>query len=94
MKTQLNNYYNFLSKKNIAIIKIEFKGSAGNVIKRGIEFITKYHVPFIFIEFRNDYLKIQGTQPKELLEIFIQNGYLISNVNFSSKSYLSKKLRF
>ena len=33
---QLNNYYNFLSKKNIALIKIDIEGSEGNVIKSGI----------------------------------------------------------
>ena len=89
--TKLSNYYNFLSKKNIALIKIDVEGYEGSVIKSGIEFISKYHVPFLFIEFTKDYLKMQGTEPKELLEIFKLNGYLISTTNFFSKSYLSIK---
>ena len=89
MKTQLNNYYNFLSKKNIALIKIDVEGYEGSVIKSGIEFISKYHVPFLFIEFKNDYLKMQGTDPKEFLKIFEKNGYLFSNRDFLSKSYLT-----
>ena len=32
---------------------------------------------------------MQGTDPKELLEIFINNGYSISTVDFFSKSYSS-----
>jgi hypothetical protein len=32
---------------------------------------------------------MQGTNPKSLLEIFINNGYSISTHNFFSKSYSS-----
>ena len=32
---------------------------------------------------------MQGTDPKVLLEIFINNGYLISTKDFWSKSYSS-----
>jgi len=87
--TKLSNYYNFLSKKNIALIKIDVEGSEGDVINSGIEFISKYHVPFILIEFRDDYLYMHGTKPKKLLEMFEQNGYLFSKDNFLSKLYLS-----
>lgn len=80
--TKFSNYYKFLSEKNIALIKIYVEGSEVNIIKSWIEFITKYQVPFLFIEFINDYSKMQGTEPKELLEIFEWNGYLISKDNF------------
>lgn len=71
------------------MIKIDVEGSEGKVINSGIELIIKYHVPFIFAEFRIDYLKMQGTDPKELLEIFVNNGYQISTVDFLSKKYSS-----
>ena len=87
--TKLSNYYNFLSKKNIALIKMDVEGSEGDVINSGIEFINKYHVPFILIEFNDDYLNMQGTKPKKLLELLEKNGYLFSNDNFLSKLYLS-----
>ena len=87
--TKLSNYYNYLSKKNLALFKIDVEGTEGKVIKSGIDFIIKYHIPFLFIEFRNDYLKMQGTDPKEILEIFQQNDYLFSTKDFFSKKYSS-----
>lgn len=80
--TKLSNYYDFLSEKNIALIKLDVEGSEGKVINSGIEFISKYHVPFLIVEFNNDYLKLQGTDPKKILEIFEQNGYLFSKGDF------------
>jgi hypothetical protein len=65
------------------------EGSEGKVIESGIEFISKYKVPFLFVEFRNDYLKLQGTDPKEFLEMFEKNGYLFSIDDFFCKKYLS-----
>ena len=87
--TKLSNYIPYLSQKNLAFIKLDVEGSEGKVINSGIELITKYHIPFLFVEFNNDYLKMQGTDPKALLEIFINNGYSISTVDFFSKSYSS-----
>ena len=87
--TKLSNYYSFLSKKNLALIKLDVEGSEGKVIESGIEFISKYKVPFLFVEFRNDYLKLQGTDPKEFLEMFEKNGYLFSIDDFFCKKYLS-----
>ena len=87
--TRLSNYIPYLSNKNLALIKIDVEGSEGKVIKSGIELITKYHIPFIYIEFTTDYLKMQGTEPRELLEIFKKNGYSISTVDFTSKKYIT-----
>ena len=87
--TKLSNYIPYLSKKNLALIKLDVEGSEGKVINSGIELITKYHVPFLFAEFNIDYLKMQGTDPKTLLEIFINNDYLISTYDFLSKRYSS-----
>ena len=87
--TKLSNYIPYLSKKNLAFIKLDVEGSEGKVINSGIELITKYHIPFLFVEFNIDYLKMQGTNPKSLLEIFINNGYSISLQSFFSKSYSS-----
>ena len=85
--TKLSNYIPYLSNKNLALIKIDVEGAEGKVVKSGIELITKYHIPFIYIEFTTDYLKMQGTNPRELLEIFENNGYSISTVDFISKNY-------
>ena len=87
--TKLSNYFSFLSKKNIAFIKLDVEGSEGKVIESGIEFISKYHVPFLFVEFRNDYLKMQGTDPRKFLEMFENNGYVFSTVSFFPQNYMS-----
>jgi FkbM family methyltransferase len=87
--TRLSNYIPYLSNKNLALIKIDVEGSEGKVVKSGIDLITKYHIPFIYIEFTTDYLKMQGTNPRELLEIFTKNGYSISTVDFISKKYIT-----
>ena len=87
--TKLCYFVPYLSKKNLAFIKIDVEGAEGKVINSGIELITKYHIPFLLVEFNIDYLKMQGTDPKIFLEIFINNGYLISTKDFLSKSYSS-----
>ena len=87
--TRLSNYIPYLSNKNLALIKIDVEGSEGKVVKSGNDLITKYHIPFIYIEFTTDYLKMQGTEPRELLEIFKNNGYSISTVDFTSKKYIT-----
>ena len=87
--TKLSNYIPYLSKKNLALIKLDVEGSEGKVINSGIELITKYHVPFLLVELNVNLLKMQGTDIKTFLEIFINNGYLISTQDFLSKRYSS-----
>ena len=78
-----------MSKKNLGLIKIDIEGAEGKAIISGIELITKYHVPFLFIEFAPYYMKLQGTDPKFFLELFLNNGYKISKYDFLSKKYSS-----
>ena len=87
--TKLSNYVSFLSNKNLVLIKIDVEGAEGKAIESGIELISKYHVPFIFLEFTPTSLKLHGTDPKAFLKIFEQNGYKIATNNFISKDYLS-----
>ena len=85
--TKLSNYITFLSDKNLALIKIDVEGSEGKVIEGGIELITKYHIPFIFIEFTPKSLELHGTNPREFLQLLKDNGY-----NFSPYSFFDKKI--
>ena len=87
--TKLSNYFPYLLKKHIALIKIDIEGAEGKAIEGGIEIITQYHVPFIFIEFSPNLLKEHGTNPKKFLELFSQNGYKISLIGFLSNEYIS-----
>lgn len=87
--TKLNKFIPFLIHKSIALIKIDVEGSEGKVIESGLELITKYHVPFIFIEFSPKFLMEHKTDPKKFIKIFLDNGYIISLHGFLNKKYLT-----
>ena len=86
--TKLSNYVQFFNKKHLVLIKMDIEGSEGKAIESGIELITNYHVPFIFFEFAPKYLKTHGTDPKDFLQLFVDNGYIISTKDFFN-SYIS-----
>ena len=87
--TKLSNYIPFLSEKNLVMIKIDIEGSEAKAIEGGIELITKYHIPFIFLEFSPSLLKLHHSDPKQFLQLFIDNGYKISLSNFIEEKYKS-----
>lgn len=87
--TKLSNFIPYLSDKNIVLIKIDIEGGEGKAIESGIEIITKFHVPFIFVEFSPVFLKEHGTNPKNFLKFFIENGYKISIKGFLNNVYIS-----
>ena len=87
--TKLSNYIEFLSTRNLALIKIDIEGSEGKAIESGIELFSKYHIPFIFLEFSPSALIKHGTEPIKLLEIFEKNGYKFAKDNFLNKNYYS-----
>ena len=87
--TTLNAFIPFLSTKHIALIKIDVEGHEFEVFEGGKELITKYHVPFITLEFSPSYLKDVGSNPRQLAQLFVDNGYKISIDGFFSKKYLT-----
>lgn len=87
--TKFSNYIEFLSTKNLALIKIDIEGSEGKAIESGIELFSNYHIPFIFLEFTPHALIKHGTEPIKLLEIFEKNGYKFAKDNFLDKNYYS-----
>lgn len=87
--SKLEYYAEYLTSKNLALIKLDIKGSEGKAIEGGFDLISKYHVPFIFMELTPSYLKLKGTNPKHLLEIFETNGYKFSVIDFLSGQYCS-----
>jgi len=89
--TKLSNYIEFLSTKNVALIKIDTEGSEGKAIESGIELISKYHVPFIFLEFNPQFLKMHETDAMQFLTIFEMNGYKFLKKHFFDKNYYTKK---
>lgn len=87
--TKLSNYESFLISHNLALVKIDAEGSEGKAIEGGIKLITKYRVPFIFLEFSPESLIQHGTNPRDFLKLFVRNGYKIAWYNFFSDDYLT-----
>ena len=85
--SKLSDYIPYLSTKNLAFIKLDIEGSEGKAIEGGIYLITKYHIPFIFMEWTPDIMRAKGSDPKLFLEILENNGYKISRKDFLSKQY-------
>ena len=97
--TTLNSFIPYLFTKNVALMKIDVEGNELHVIKGGEKLITKYHIPFVVLEFSPTFLKEAGSEPKKLAQFFVDNGYKISLKGFMSKDYISvdeimKKVRF
>ena len=84
--TKLSYYISYFENKNLALIKMDIEGLEGKAFESGIEFITNYHIPFIFMEFNPKYLSAYGTNPQKFLEMFINNGYKINIKNFFEKT--------
>ena len=89
--TKLSNYIEFLSTKKLVLIKMDIEGSEGKAIESGIELISKYHVPFIFLEFTPKLLEMHGIEPIKFLEIFEMNGYKFAKKDFFDKNYYTKQ---
>ena len=87
--TKLSNYIPFLPNKNVALIKIDVEGAEEIAIKGGVELITRYHVPFIFIEFTPRYLLKHNSSPRNFLQFFVDNDYVISLRGFLNKNFIS-----
>ena len=87
--TKLSRYIKFLSDKNFALMKIDVEGDEGKIIKGGKELITKYHIPFIMMEFYIKMLQFHQTDVLEFLKFFENNGYKFSYVDFFSKNYVT-----
>ena len=89
--TKLSNYIEFLSTKNLVLIKMDIEGSEGKAIESGIELISKYHAPFIFLEFTPKLLEMHGIEPIKFLEIFEMNGYKFAKKNYFDTNYYTKQ---
>ena len=87
--TKLSNYLNFLSDKNLTLIKIDVEGCEAKVFEGGIEILSKYHIPYIFLEFSPKSLVDHGSNPREFLQIFEKNGYKFLSTNFLDNQYLT-----
>ena len=70
-------------------MKIDVEGSEEAAILSGIELISKYHIPFIFLEYCPNNLRLHDVNNTKFLEISENNGYKISKTSFFDKNYVS-----
>ena len=87
--TTLNSFMPYLSNKNIALMKIDVEGHEFQILQGGKELITKYHIPYVVLELTPELLKEVGSDPKDLVQFFVDNGYNISLDGFLSKNYIT-----
>ena len=84
--TKLSKLIPDLNSTKIALIRIDLDAEGEKAIESGAELITKFHVPYIFMEFSLRPFKERETDPKQFLQFFKDNGY-----NFSLNGFLNTK---
>ena len=87
--TKLNNFIPLLKHKRITLLIFDLEFEGEKFIESDRELISKYHIPFVFIEFNVLMFKLHEKKPQDFLQIFIQNGYKISLHGFLSNKYIS-----
>ena len=85
---KLSSFIPYLVKKNLALIKLDIEGSESLVMRDAIEFVTKYHIPYIFSEYSKNMIREHGDNPKEFIKLFTDNGYKVSKEGFLSENFL------
>ena len=84
-----NDYIPFLGKKRIILLRIDLNIEGIGAIESGKELISKYHIPFIFIEFNISMFLINQVNPQDFFIFFINNEYKISLNGFLSNNFIN-----
>ena len=84
-----NDYIPFLGKKRIILLRIDLKIEGIGAIESGKELISKYHIPFIYIQFNISMFLINKANPQDFLNFFINNEYKISLNGFLSNNFIN-----
>ena len=85
--TKLDNYIPFLTENNLGLIKIDIEGSEEKALESGFQLISKYRVPFIFMEFNPKALEAHGTDARKFLKRFLKYGYRFGRLNFFDNDF-------
>ena len=86
---KFNDYIPFLNKKRIILLRIDLKIEGIGAIESGKELISKYHIPFIYIQFNISMFLINKANPQDFLNFFINNEYKISLNGFLSNNFIN-----
>ena len=85
----LNNFIPLINNKKLALLIMDLEYEGEMFLENENYLITKYHVPFIFIEFNMKMFSIHETRPQDFFKIFSKNGYKISLNGFLSGKFIS-----
>ncbi len=86
--TNLGDFIAIINHKKITLLRLDLEFEGENAIKSGIKLITKYHIPYIFIEFNFLIFSIHMTTAQEFFKFFIDNGYKISLNGFLTNDFI------
>ena len=86
--TNLGDFIPIINHKKIALLRLDLEFEGENAIKSGIKLITKYYIPYIFIEFNFLIFSIHMTTAQEFFQFFIDNGYKISLNGFLTNDFI------
>ena len=87
--TNLGDFIPIINHKKITLLRLDLEFEGENAIKSGIKLITKYHIPYIFIEFNFLIFSIHMTTAQEFFKFFIDNGYKISLNGFLTNDFIN-----
>ena len=86
---KLSNYIPLITDKRITLLRFDLEYEGEMAIESGKELISKYHIPYVFIEFNMLMFALHETRPQDFLRFFTQNGYKISLNGFLSNKFVS-----
>ena len=86
--TNLGDFIAIINHKKITLLRLDLEFEGENAIKSGIKLITKYYIPYIFIEFNFLIFSIHMTTAQEFFQFFIDNGYKISLNGFLTNDFI------
>lgn len=75
--------------KRFALLILNMKLEGELALESGKELVSKYHIPFILIEFNLKVFKVYERNAEHFLLFFIKNGYKISLIGFLSNKFIN-----
>ena len=86
---KLSNFIPLINDKRMTLLILDLEYEGEMALESGKELITKYHIPFVFIEFNMLMFALHETRPQDFLRFFIENNYKISLNGFLSNQFIS-----
>ena len=87
--TKLSNFIPLINYKRLTLLRLDLEYEGEKAIESGKELITKYHIPYVFIEFNMLMFALHETRPQDFLRFFTENGYKISLNGFLSGQFIT-----